>query len=431
MRVLVLGAYGLIGSGIARHLREAGHAVSGLGRNEATARRVLPEIDWIIREMTAMISPGDWFSVIEGIDAVVNCAGALQDGPRDRLQAIHADAVAALARACAEEGVRLVQISAAGASPEASTAFFRTKAAGDAAIREAGGDFTILKPGLVIAPTAYGGTALLRMLAAFPLVQPIAYPDTPVRTVSLADLSMAVEKAVRGELGSGETIDLVEERPRRLDVVVAGIRQWLGFAPARVQITVPKSLTRLISLGADALGHLGWRSPLRSTTLEVMQYGVDGEPARWRALTGRRVTSFEQTLAAMPVRSEDRIAARMALAMPFAIAALFFLWAASGIIGFWRIEAASGVLTAGGWPDGVARASVLFWSAVDLLLAVLILVRRLAAPTCVAMAGVGTFYLVAASVFTPWLWADPLGSLVKIVPIIMLALVTHAMLRER
>lgn len=431
MRVLVLGAYGLIGAGVARHLREAAHQVCGLGRSETTARRVLPEIDWVIRDMTAMLSPGDWFSVIEGFDAVVNCAGALQDGPRDRLQAIHADAVAALATACAEKGTKLVQISAAGVSPEASTAFFRTKAAGDAAIRETGGDFTILRPGLVIAPTAYGGTMLLRMLAAIPLIQPIAYPDTPVRTVSLADLATAVERAAKGELGSGETIDLVEERPRRLDVIVAGTRQWLGFAPARVQVTVPKLLTGLISLGADALGHLGWRSPLRSTAMAVMKDGVDGEPARWRALTGRPVKSFEQTLAAMPVRSEDRIAARMALAMSFAVAALFFLWAASGVVGFWRLEAASGVLTAGGWPDGLARTSVLFWSAVDLLLAVLILVRRLAAPACIAMAGVGTFYLVAASVFTPWLWADPLGSLVKIVPVVVLALVTHAMLRER
>lgn len=430
-RVLVLGAYGLIGSGVARHLRAAGTPVAGLGRNDAVARRILPDIDWIIRDMATMRAPADWLPVIDGFDAVVNCAGALQDGARDRLQAIHADAVAALAGACAEKGVRLVQISAAGVAPDASTAFFRTKAEGDAAIRAAKGDFTILRPGLVIAPTAYGGTALLRMLAAFPLVQPIAYPETPMRTVSLADLARAVEMAVRGELGSSETIDLVEERPRRLDVIVAGMRHWLGFSPARLQVSMPAALTRLISLGADALGLLGWRSPLRSTAMEVMQDGVDGEPARWRALTGRPVSSFEAMLAAMPARSEDRIAARMALAMPFAVAALFFLWAASGIVGFWRVEAASGVLTAGGWPDGLARASVLFWSAVDIALAALILVRRLAAFACLAMAGVGTFYLVAASLFTPWLWADPLGSLVKVVPILVLALVTHAMLQER
>jgi len=430
-RILLLGAYGLIGSGVARHLRDSGHRVTGFGRSKTNAQRVLPEIDWIIRDMTEMRSPGDWHAALRSCDAVVNCAGALQDGPRDHLQAIHADAVAALAEACADTGTRLVQISAAGVSPDASTAFFRTKAAGDAAIRAAGCDFTILRPGLVIAPTAYGGTALLRMLVAFPLVQPIAWPETRVRTVSLTDLSEAVAMAVRGELGSGETIDLVEDQPQRLETIIAGMRHWLGFPKARMQIAVPPTLASLISRGADALGHLGWRSPLRTTAMEVMQDGVDGDPARWRALTGRSVASFEQTLAAMPARSEDRIAARMALAMPFAVTALFFLWAASGLVGFWRVEAASGVLTAGGWPAGLAKASVLFWSAVDIALAALVLVRRHAARACLAMAAVSLFYLVAATLFTPWLWTDPLGSLVKIVPTIMLALVTHAMLQER
>ena len=106
MRVLVLGAYGLIGAGVASRLIAAGHEVTGLGRNGETARRVLPGIDWIIRDMAAMLSPEDWLAAIAGHDAVVNCAGALQDGPRDHLHAIHADAVAALAKACAESGVR-------------------------------------------------------------------------------------------------------------------------------------------------------------------------------------------------------------------------------------------------------------------------------------------------------------------------------------
>ncbi|WP_223478577.1 SDR family oxidoreductase [Oricola indica] len=431
MRVLVLGAYGLIGAGLASRLIAAGHEVTGLGRNGETARRVLPGIDWIIRDMATMLSPEDWLAVIAGHDAVVNCAGALQDGPRDHLHAIHADAVSALVKACARSDVRLVQISAAGVSPDASTAFFRTKAKGDAAIRAAGGDYAILRPGLVIAPTAYGGTALLRMLVAFPLIQPIAHPDTPVRTVSLADLTDAVTMAVEGELGSGQTLDLVEDHAHTLETVIAGIRRWLGFDPAKTTIVMPDMLTALVSQGADALGRLGWRSPLRSTAMDVMRDGVGGDPAPWRAHTGKPVATFEQTLASMPARSEDRLAARMALAMPFAVAALVFLWAVSGIVGFIRLEAAAGVLAAVGWPLWLAKSSVLFWSAIDVGLAVMILVRRFAALACLAMAGVSAFYLAAATVFTPWLWGDPLGSLVKIVPTIMLALVTRSMLRER
>ena len=431
MRVLVLGAYGLIGAGVSRHLRGYGYAVTGLGRNASTARRVLPELNWIVRDMAAMRSPDEWLSVIDGFDAVVNCAGALQDGPRDALQAIHVNAVTALARACSERNVLLVQISAAGVSPEASTPFMRTKAQGDAAIRAIGGDYTILRPGLVIAPSAYGGTALLRMLAAFPLVQPIAHPDAPVRTISLYDLATAVKMAIRGDLGSQQTIDLVEDKSRSLGAVVAAMRQWLGFAPARAQIVMPPWVTRFVSFCADGLGRLGWRSPLRHTAMEVMQDGVDGDPSCWRNLTSRIISPFEATLAATSARTEDRIAARLALLLPFMVGALFFLWAMSGVVGFWQAEAASGVLTAGGWPDGLAKGAVLLLSAVDLLLAALLLVRRFAALACLLMGAVGAVYLVAASVVTPWLWTDPLGSLVKIVPAVVLALACHALLQER
>src|SRR5690242_11227997 len=120
MRVLVLGGYGLIGREIIRRLVAEGHAVTGLGRSVAVARGRMPDADWIEADMARLTRPEDWASPLAGVEAVVNAAGALQDAPRDDLQAIHADAVAGLARAAATAGVtRLVQISAVGAEPEA------------------------------------------------------------------------------------------------------------------------------------------------------------------------------------------------------------------------------------------------------------------------------------------------------------------------
>ena len=46
--------------------------------------------------------------------------------------------------------------------PEAPTPFYATKARGDAALAASGLVHVILRPVLVLAPTAYGGTALLR-----------------------------------------------------------------------------------------------------------------------------------------------------------------------------------------------------------------------------------------------------------------------------
>ncbi|MCH8169483.1 MAG: NAD(P)H-binding protein, partial [Proteobacteria bacterium] len=186
--ILVIGAYGLIGSAVARRLAGAGHKVRGLGRSAARGRRLVPGIDWVEGDLRAMTAPDDWTAALDGVATVVNAAGVLQDGARDSLRAVHDTAIRALLAACAARGVkRFVQISAAGVSPGAATEFFRSKARGDRAVRASGLEWVILRPGLVIGPDATGGTALLRGLAAFPLVQPLVLGDAPVQTVALAD----------------------------------------------------------------------------------------------------------------------------------------------------------------------------------------------------------------------------------------------------
>jgi nucleoside-diphosphate-sugar epimerase len=47
MRVLVTGAYGLIGSACTARLARDGHAIVGVGREVAAARRSFPDVHWI------------------------------------------------------------------------------------------------------------------------------------------------------------------------------------------------------------------------------------------------------------------------------------------------------------------------------------------------------------------------------------------------
>lgn len=437
-RALVLGGYGLIGAMIVDRLRRDGFQVTGLGRDAALGRRVDPRIDWIAADVAELLSADQWRPMLSDVDIVVNAAGALQDSPWDDLDRLHRRAVAALAAACAETGTALVQISAVGARPDASTAFLRTKAAGDDAIRQAGagGGFNwwILRPGLVLASSAYGGTALLRQIAAVPLVQPLAMPDAPIQTVGVGAVADAVLLAARGALPTGTDCDLVEDGARSLRDVTAAIRAWLGFPAARRAIVLPPTAVGLISRAADGLGLLGWRSPLRGAAVAVLKDGVVGDPARWKAAVGADappIAGLSETLAAAPARAEDRLAARMSLLAPLVLFALWAFWLISGVIGFIRLDAASAVLSAAGWPDALARTSVLFWSVVDIALAVLLSIRRTAQRACIGMAAVSVFYLAAATIAVPSLWLDPLGPLVKILPGLVLALVGAALLARR
>lgn len=429
-RVLVLGAYGLIGSGIARALAARGHLVTGLGRDVGTARRVLPALDWVIRDLRDLQTAAAWRPLLRGVDVVVNVAGALQDGGRDDLAAVQHHAIVALAHAAAEADVAVVQISAVGAEPGASTRFMATKGLADRAVAASGVRHWILRPGLVIAQSAYGGTQLIRMLAAMPLVQLVARAHVPVQCTGLDDIARAVAMAVEGELPAGLACDLVEATPQTLAQVVAAHRRWLGFGPGR-QVPVPDWMLVPVAWAADLLGRLGWRSPLRSTAIRVLADGIVGDPAPWRTATGQKVAPLAQVLACLPADAEHRLAARMALMAPVVIAALAVFWFTSGVIGMTSVDAAAHTLTEAGWGQGPARASVLFWAVVDIGLAGVLLVRRWAGLACWGMIAVSLFYLVAASIVTPGLWLDPLGPLVKVLPGIVLAALARALLETR
>lgn len=431
MTVLIVGAYGLIGSGVAQRLERDGHTIIGLGRDIDTGKRVLPTINWLSADLCSLTEVSTWQPFLKGVDAVVNCSGALQDGPEDDLEVVHHYAVAALAQACASANVKLVQISAVGAQADAATPFLASKARGDTAIQTAAINHHIFRPGLVLGRHSYGGTTMLRMLAAFPLIQPIAEPEAKVQTVALDDVAEAVSAALAGNIPNGFVGDLVENRTHTLREVVASMRQWLGFAPARHEIPIPSFLIRTMSKVADGLGRLGWRSPLRSTAVKVLTDGVTGVPTDLSQFGMPPVKSLAETLASMPARVEDRLFAHMALLTPIIIVTLIVFWFLSGVIGFISVNEAALVLEDVGWPRALAFASVLFWAVVDIAIAFGLAYRPYAKIACWCAIGVSLFYLTASTLFVPYLWLDPLGPMVKILPSIALALVARIALETR
>lgn len=431
MTVLIVGAYGLIGCGIAQRLERDGHRIIGLGRDTDIGKRVIPTIDWLSADLRSLTEASTWQPLLEGIDAVVNCSGALQDGPEDDLEVVHHHAVAALAQACATSHVKLVQISAVGASADAATPFLGSKGRGDAAIQQAGEDHHIFRPGLVLARHSYGGTTMLRMLAAFPLIQPLAVPEAKIQSVALDDVAQAVSAALAGDIPNGFVGDLVENETHSLRSVVTSIRTWLGFAPPKREFLIPSLLVRSTSKIADGLGRLGWRSPLRSTAVKVLDDGVTGVPTDLSQFGLPPVRSLSQTLANMPARAEDRLFARMALLSPIIIATLVVFWFVSGVMGFISVTEAAVVLEDVGWPHALAVTGVIFWAIVDIAIAAGFACRPYAKMACWCAIGVSLFYLAASAVFVPALWLDPLGPMIKVLPGIALALVARIALETR
>ena len=431
MRVLVLGGYGLIGETVMRALRRAGHQPIGLGRATVDAARRMPWAEWRTVDIAALDEPAKWADLIEGVDAIVNAAGALQDGARDSVAAVQSRAIRALIDACPAAGVRrFAQISAPNATARATTDFMRTKAEADAHLCGSDLAWFILRPGLVIAPAAYGGTALLRALAAFPLILPVSHPDARIQTVHVDDVAATVVRALEGGLPERATYDLVEPDAHALSEVVARLRAWLGRPPART-VAPPRWAARLLFGAGDLLGRLGWRSPMRTTAMREIEAGVAGDPLPLMRATGAPLRSLDQTLSDIPATVQERWFALSWLMKPVAVAILSLFWLASGVIALVGYPVAVEIALQHGFPPGLAGASVIGGAVLDIALGLGVLWRPWARRACLAMAATAIAYLALATLVAPGLWLDPLGALVKVVPAIGLALMTAAVMDER
>lgn len=337
MRILVTGAYGLIGSACLARLHAAGHDLVAAGRAAAPRRR-FPYAHWITADFARLIKPELWLPLLAGIDAVVNCVGALQDGARDNVQRVQFDGTVALFEACVQAGIkRLVHISAIGAEPEGPSLFSRSKAAAEARLKTLALDWVIVRPALVLGPAAHGGSALLRGLAAFPLCLPLVGADARIQIVDIDDVAETVARAIAPAAPAKVVWDVAHPQIHTLADIVRAVRAWLGFRPRRV-VRLPRAVATFVAWLGDAAGWLGWRSPVSSTGLAQLEAGVEGDPRSWMAATGIEPRSLDASLAARPTGVQDRWFARLYLLKPLALVALAAIAIAAGLeelITFW------------------------------------------------------------------------------------------------
>ncbi len=432
MRVLVTGAYGLIGSACLARLYREGHEVTGAGRDVRDAQRRAPYARWITTDFHRLTLAGDWLPLLEGFDAVVNCVGVLQDGMHDNVQRIQVAATTALFAACERAGIkRVVHISAIGAARSAPTAFARSKAEAEDNLARRQIEWVILRPGLVLAPAVYGGTAMLRGLAGLPFVTPVIEPDARLQVVSVDDVAAAVAHSLTPDAKLNVKWDVAHPDVLTLATLVRATRDWLGFRKRPIW-RVPRGFATVVSALADVLGYLGWRSPARSTAVRQLAAGVIGAPAPWIAATGIEPQSLEAILAQRPASVADRWFARLFLFKPVAIAGLALFWIATGIITLGPGSAvALGHLKTAGLPPKVAGPLVVGGALFDYFIGLGLLLRPATRVVLHIMLWMTVLYLIVGSVLAPQLWADPLGPYLKIVPVLIATLFTLAIIDER
>jgi len=428
MRVLVVGASGFIGSAIATRLPASGHEVVAVSRRLQTTG---PAADHLALDVSRQRSPADWLPHLQAIDAVVYCAGALQDAPGDSLEDVHHRAAASLFEACASAGVRrVILFSAIGVDRGTRTAFSSTKAAGERALMDASLDWVILRPSIVVGRGAYGGSALLRGLAALPVL-PVPVSAGALQPVMLDDVVDTVIHFLKPDAPARIALDLAGPDALSLDALVARFRQWLGWRPAPA-VTLPRWLGSIAFRLGDGAGWLGWRSAIRSTAGRELLRGATGDPAPWTVATGIVPRSLDASLTAEPATVQDRWFAGLYLLRPWIFGILALFWLSTGFVSLgpgW--QNGIGLMNEGGVFGWQAGAVVVAGALADLTIGCAIAWRRTARMGLILAMLLTLTYLAIGTLLVPRLWSDPLGPMLKVAPILLFHLAALAILEER
>lgn len=412
-QALILGADGFIGRHLAFGLRAKGWSVIAQARNPA--RLAAMGCRTLRADLTdpATHSPAFWAPHLPEGAALVDAAGLLT-GTEAAFQAVHHDAPRAALQALRGPAVL---ISAVGIG--ADTPFARWRRQTEALFA----DHCILRPGLVLGETSYGGSSLLRALAAMPLRLPVVGNGTqPFNPIHVADLAEVVAECLdtdmRGtwDIGGPEVITQSD--------LLSSYRNWLGLPDLpRLRLRTGATMT---------LGHLGDAlriGPVSATAVAQLQAGVLADPAPLLARLKTRPRAVSAFLNARPAGTQDLWQARLYLLKPLVRLTLAALWLASGLLGL--ATPAAGFAPGLPLSEPLALALARGFGALDLVLGLSLLRNWRPRPVALAQIALVLAYTAGLTLLAPALWLDPYGGLLKNLPVLALLLVHLALVEER
>lgn len=232
--VTVFGGSGFIGRYVVRALLARGARVRIAERE--------PSEGWFLKTqgglgqtqfVTADIrNPGSVARALAGVDAVVNLVGILKGD----FQSFHIDGARHVAEAATLQGcTALVHISAIGADTNSASAYGRSKAEGEAAVRAAFPAATILRPSVVFGREDNFVNKFASMISMLPVV-PVIGGSVKLQPVFVGDVANAIVAAL-DEAQAGKTYEIGGPQvPSMLT-----LNQWIAQAIGRDPSFLPVS----------------------------------------------------------------------------------------------------------------------------------------------------------------------------------------------
>lgn len=254
--VTVFGGSGFVGRHVVRALANRGWRVRVACRRPDLAFFLQPlgRVGQVAAIQANVRVPDSVAAAVQGADAVVNLVGVLAEGGRQSFEAVHGFGAHAIGKAATAAGIRsVVHVSAIGADAESPAAYARTKARGEAAIREAAPDTIVFRPSIVFGPEDGFFNRFAAMARIMPVL-PLVGADTKFQPVFVGDVATAIADALDGKVKPGATYELGGPEVATFRDLVAYVCEVTGRK--RLLAPLPFGAARGMALGTEIVSKL-------------------------------------------------------------------------------------------------------------------------------------------------------------------------------
>ena len=250
-RVAVLGGTGFVGRAVCERLfrRSPTGAIVVPTRRamHANAVRALPTVDVRVADVH---DDAALASVLAGCGAVINLIAILH-GSAAAFEQVHVTLPRRLAAVCAATGIRRVlHVGALGVGEHAPSNYLRSKAAGEAVLRAAALDLTVLRPSVIFGAEDRFLNLFAKLQAIAP-VMPLAGGKARFQPVWVEDVAEAIVRCLDSPTTVGQTIECAGPDVYTLAELVRLAGRWSGHQ--RPVLPLPMVAGRLQALVMELL----------------------------------------------------------------------------------------------------------------------------------------------------------------------------------
>jgi uncharacterized protein YbjT (DUF2867 family) len=279
----VFGGAGFIGRQVVQRLARLGYVVRVVGRNPEAARALMTQgmVGQVVPLAADLREDAAIGRAVAGAELVVNLVGILAEGRPGDFQRLQGELPGRIGAAASAAGVRrMVQISAIGADAGSPSAYARSKAAGEAAVKASFPGVVILRPSIVFGPDDHFFNRFAGMARMLPFM-PVVCGDTRFQPVYVGDVADAVLAGLTQDGIEGRTYELGGPRVASFRELMAMVLDLTGRRKRLVEI--PDGLVRLQARIGE---HLPGKPLTRDQLAQLRRDNVVSEGAEGFAALG-------------------------------------------------------------------------------------------------------------------------------------------------